>query len=119
MNLGLWIVQVVVGAAFLLAGVMKATRPIDELSKRMKWVTAVSPSTVRIVGVSEMAGGLGLILPWATGIATVLTPIAAAALVVVMILAVGLHIKLREWPEMIPGLVLGGLAAFVAWGRGC
>ena len=51
MNLALWIVQIVVGAGFLLAGVMKATRPVDELAKRMKWVTALSPSTVRFIGV--------------------------------------------------------------------
>ncbi|MCU1277807.1 MAG: hypothetical protein JWM53_1353 [bacterium] len=118
LNLALWIVQIVVGAMFLLAGVMKSTQPIDQLAKRMKWVPALSPSTVRFIGISELAGGLGLIVPWATGIAPILTPIAAAALVVVMILAVGLHIKRHEWPEIVPGLVLGGLSAFVAWGRG-
>jgi hypothetical protein len=118
MNLALWIVQIVVGAGFLLAGVMKATRPVDELAKRMKWVTALSPSTVRFIGISEIAGGVGIIVPWATGIVPILTPIAAGALLVVMILAVGLHVKRHEWPEIVPGIVLGGLSAFVAWGRG-
>jgi uncharacterized membrane protein YphA (DoxX/SURF4 family) len=117
MNLGLWIAQIVAGAAFVLAGLMKTTQPLDQLGKRMKWVPTLSPATVRFIGVSEFAGGVGLILPWATGIAKVLTPIAAVALVVVMLLALGLHLKRREWPELIPGLVLGGLAAFVAWGR--
>jgi uncharacterized membrane protein YphA (DoxX/SURF4 family) len=117
MNLALWIAQIVAGAAFLLAGVMKTTQPLDQLGKRMKWVPTLSPATVRFIGISEFAGGLGLILPWATGIAKALTPIAAAALFVVMLLALGLHLKRREWPELIPGLVLGGLAAFIAWGR--
>ncbi|HEY7957448.1 MAG TPA: DoxX family protein [Polyangia bacterium] len=117
MNLGLWIVQVVVGLAFIFAGLLKATRPIPQLAERMKWVAQVSPAQVRFIGVAELLGGLGLILPWATGIAPVLTPVAAAALVVVMILAAVHHIRRNEWPELVPGLVLGALAAWVAWGR--
>jgi uncharacterized membrane protein YphA (DoxX/SURF4 family) len=117
MNLGLWIVQVVAGAAFAFAGVIKTTRPIPELAQRMKWVTQVSPPLVRFIGIAELLGGVGLIVPWATGIAPVLTPIAAAALVLVMILAAAHHIKRHEWPELVPGIVLGALAAFVAWGR--
>jgi uncharacterized membrane protein YphA (DoxX/SURF4 family) len=117
MNLGLWIAQIVVGAAFILAGVLKSSRPIPELAQRMKWAGRLAPATVRFIGVSELAGGIGVIVPWATGIARVLTPIAAAALVVVMILAEVEHLKHREWPEMIAPAVGGLVAAFVAWGR--
>ncbi len=117
MNLGLWIVQILVGAAFLMAGILKSTRPIDQLATQMKWVTALSPATVRFIGFCELLGGLGVILPWATGIARLLTPIAAAALVVVMLLAAGLHIRRREWSGVATNFVLGGLAAFVAIGR--
>jgi len=83
----------------------------------MKWVSQVSPGLVRFIGVAELLGGVGLIVPWATGIASMLTPVAAAALVLVMILAAAHHIKRHEWPELVPGIVLGALSAFVAWGR--
>ena len=117
MNLALWIAQILAGAAFLMAGLMKTTRPVPELAKRMEWVGWVSPGTVRLVGVSELAGGLGLILPWATGIAPVLTPVAAAALVLVMLLAAGLHAKKGDFAHIAPSIVLGAIAAFIAWGR--
>lgn len=117
MNAALWVAQILAGAAFIMAGIMKSTRPIPELAKRMEWVSWVSPSTVRLVGVSELAGGIGLILPWATGIARVLTPIAAAALVLVMVLGAGLHAKKNDYANIAPSIVLGALSAFVAWGR--
>lgn len=117
MNLGLSIVQVLLGAAFFAAGLMKATRPIAELAPRMTWVSAVSPGLVRFIGISELAGGVGLILPWATGTARVLTPLAAAALVVVMVLAAAFHAQRKEWQALPVNAILAGLAAFVAWGR--
>ena len=117
MNTALWIAQLLAGAAFLIAGIMKSTRPVPELAKRMEWVSWVSPPTVRLVGLSELAGGIGLILPWATGIARVLTPVAASALVLVMILAAGLHAKKNDYGHIAPSIVLGALCAFVAWGR--
>jgi uncharacterized membrane protein YphA (DoxX/SURF4 family) len=116
-NLGLWIVQILVGAAFTMAGIMKSTRPIPELAAKMPWVSAVSPGTVRFVGVSELLGGIGLILPWALGIARILTPLAAVGLVIVMVLAAAFHARRSEWSGIGVNAVLGGLAAFVAWGR--
>lgn len=117
MNLLLWIAQILAGTAFIMAGVMKTTRPIPELAKRMTWVPRHSPAMVRFIGVAELLGGLGLIVPWATHIAPVLTPIAALALFVVMLLAFAEHVRYEEWKLTAPGLVLGGLAAFVALGR--
>jgi hypothetical protein len=116
MNLALWIVQILVGAMFAFAGLMKATRPIAQLSARMPWVGAVSPGTVRFIGISELAGGIGLIAPWATGIAPMLTPLAASGLVLIMVLAALFHLRRHEAGAVI-NAVLGGLAAFIAWGR--
>jgi uncharacterized membrane protein YphA (DoxX/SURF4 family) len=113
----LWGVQILLAAMFAMAGIMKSTRPPEELAKRMAWVNAVSVPTLRFIGVSEFLGALGLILPWATGIAPILTPVAAIGLVVVMILAAGLHAKRGEYAGIGFNVVLGGLAAFVAWGR--
>jgi hypothetical protein len=117
MNVALWIVQILVGAAFTMAGVMKSTRPIPELAAKMPWVKDYSPGTVRFIGVSELFGGIGLILPWALGIAPILTPLAAVGLVVVMVLAAAYHAKHGEWAGIGINAVLGGLATFVAWGR--
>jgi hypothetical protein len=116
MNLALWIVQILVGALFTVAGVVKSTRPISELGNRMGWVNAVSPATVRFVGVSELAGGIGMIVPWATGILPMLTPLAASGLVIIMLLAAGFHLRRHE-RGIAFNASLGGLAAFVAWGR--
>ncbi|HEX8953968.1 MAG TPA: DoxX family protein [Polyangia bacterium] len=117
MNLGLWIVQGLLAAAFMMAGLMKATQPIDKLAQRMQYVTRFPSWVTRFIGVSELAGGLGLVLPWATGVMPVLTPIAAAALALVMVLAAIHHLRHNE-AKMAPiNVVLGGLALFVAWGR--
>jgi len=117
LHYSLWVVQALLGAAFLMAGFMKATTPLDQLGANMAWVTYTPGALVRFIGISEIAGGLGLILPAATRIKPILTPIAAGALVVVMVLAFITHLVLGE-PEGLPvNVVLGGLAAFVAWGR--
>lgn len=117
MNFALWIVQGLIGAAFIMAGLMKSTRPIPELAPKMPWVKEVSPGTVRFIGVSELLGGIGVILPWALGIGRVLTPLAAAGLVLVMVLAALFHARRQEWSGIGVNAVLGGLAAFIAWGR--
>ncbi|MEU7871810.1 DoxX family protein [Dactylosporangium sp. NPDC049140] len=68
MNVTLWIVQILLGAAFVLAGVMKSTQPKEKLQPNLPWVEDLSPGTVRFIGVAELLGGLGLILPAASGI---------------------------------------------------
>jgi len=119
LHLGLWIAQVLGGLAFVGAGLMKATTPIAELAAKMSWVPHFPELAVRGIGVAELAGGVGLILPSALRIAPRLTPLAAAGLVLVMLGAAGTHIVLGDPPGMaFPSLVLGAIAAFVAWGRG-
>ncbi len=117
MRIALWIVQSLLAFAFLAAGFMKATVPLAELATQMAWVESFPAFAVRLIGVAEIAGALGLILPSITRIKPVLTPIAAAALVVLMIGGAGTHLVLGEAAMMPPSIVLGTLAAFVAWGR--
>jgi len=119
MNIVLWILQVLLGLAFLAAGIMKATQPLDKLSKQMDWVAVTPPALTRFIGIAEILGGIGLILPAVTGIATWLTPVAAAGLALIMLLAVGFHLR-RSDPtnRIVPGLVLFVLALVVAVGRG-
>lgn len=117
MNTALWIVQGLLGFAFFAAGAMKASQPLDKLAQNMAWIKTTPPGLVRFIGISEVLGGVGLIAPAALGILPILTPIAAACLVVVMILAAITHARLGEFPAIGVNAVLGGLAAFVAWGR--
>ena len=96
MNIVLWIIQGLAAAAFLMVGGMKVSQPHDKLAKNMSWVNSFTPAQVRLIGTAEILGALGLILPGVTGILPILTPIAAAALVVLMIGAVFTHIRLNE-----------------------
>lgn len=118
LHLGLWAVQVLLALAFLGGGSMKLLTPVDELAKNMAWVTHAPAFLPKFVGLSEVLGALGLILPSALRIQPKLTALAAALLAVVMLLAVGTHVSIGEAAMSAPALVLGLLAAFVAWGRG-
>jgi uncharacterized membrane protein len=117
MNIALWIVQGLLAAAFAVAGVMKTTRPKEQLEPQMTWVGRYSAGTVRLIGSAELLAALGLLLPWATGIAEVLTPLAACGLILMMILAAVDHVRHKEYQSVLFNVILGGLALFVALGR--
>lgn len=117
MNVFLWILQGVLALAFIAAGVMKATQPKEKLAPKMSWVNDFSSGWVKFVGVAEFAGGVGLILPALTGIAVILTPIAAAALALTMLLAALYHVRKGEWNTIGSSIVLLILSVVVAWGR--
>ncbi|MFI5074139.1 MAG: DoxX family protein, partial [Actinomycetales bacterium] len=117
MNVALWIIQIVLAAAFLIAGTTKVLTPREKLRERMAWVDDFSQTSVRLIGTAEILGALGLILPAATGIAPILTPIAAVGLVIIMIGAAITHVRRKE-PAIVPvNIVLLVLAVIVAWGR--
>jgi uncharacterized membrane protein len=117
MNIVLWIVQSILAGMFVMAGIMKSTQPKEKLAEKLPWVNDFSPATVRFIGVVELLGGLGLILPAATGIAPILTPLAATGLAVIMVLAAIVHVRRKEPSGVAFNVVLFALAAFVAWGR--
>lgn len=117
LNISLWVTQALLAAAFLMGGAMKVMSPIEELAAQMPWVTGSMGVAVRFIGVVEVLGALGLILPAATRIQPKLTPLAALGLFVVMVLAMITHISRGEFGAIGVNIVLGGLAAFVAWGR--
>jgi uncharacterized membrane protein YphA (DoxX/SURF4 family) len=114
MNVVIWIVQGVLAVLFLGAGGTKLTQPDEKLVDRMTWIKTWPKGTSILVGTAEVVGALGLILPAATKIAPVLTPIAASGLVVVMIGAVVTHTRAKEWSSIGFTVVLGALALFVA-----
>ena len=117
MNVTVWVLQVLLALAFLAAGVIKTTQPRQKLAASMGWVEDFSDATVRTIGALELLGGLGLLLPAVTGVATVLIPLAAAAMAVLMVGAAATHRRRGELPLVGFNAVLLLLAVVVAWAR--
>src|SRR5262245_1252234 len=105
MNIALWIVQVLLALMFAGAGAMKAFSPIDELAKGIPWAHEL-PYLVRFIGVAELLGALGLVLPAATRIKPGLTPLAALGIGIIMVLAMGFHATRGEWSSILGNAVL-------------
>lgn len=116
MNTALWIVQGLLSVMFLMAGLMKLSQPKEKLAK-MAWTTRYSAGMIKFIGLSELLIALGLILPPLTGIFPVLTPIAAIALCLIMVLAAADHYKAKEMKEVGVNIFILILGAFVALGR--
>jgi uncharacterized membrane protein YphA (DoxX/SURF4 family) len=117
MNEVLWIVQILLALGFLMAGFMKATQPLDKLSKMMGWINDFPPTIVRVIGVLEILAGIGLIVPMLTNIVPILTPLAAVGLVLTMIGAMITHVRRGEYSRLGVNVVFLLMAAFVAYGR--
>ncbi len=113
----LWTVQILLALLFTMTGAMKATQPIASLAASLGWPAVVPPALVRLIGIAELLGAAGLILPAATRIAPWLTPLAALGLTIVMLLASVVHITRGELAIVPVPVVTGLLAAFVGWGR--
>jgi uncharacterized membrane protein YphA (DoxX/SURF4 family) len=119
MNIALWIVAGLLAVAYMVAGLGKLFVPKEKLAAAPGggWVDDFSADTVRAIGGLELLAAVGLILPALFDIATVLTPLAAVGLVVIMIGATVTRICRHEVKPMVADLVYLVLAAFVAWGR--
>jgi hypothetical protein len=115
MVIATWILSGLLALAFLAAGSMKALTPRRKLAERMKWTESFTDAQVKLIGIAEVAGALGVILPAATGVLPVLSPIAALCLAVLMGGAVRTHLRLNE--AIAPPAVLGALALLVAAAR--
>ena len=116
MNGLLWMFSVVLALVFLITGVNKALR-YDQAKKLFPWVNDIPRALARGIGFAEILGALGLILPAATGIYPWLTPVAAGALALLMVLATLFHARRREKSDIGLSVLLLLLAAFVAYGR--
>jgi len=117
MNIALWIIQILVALAFLMAGGMKVSQPTDKLKNNMAWAAHMTPGIVRLIGTLEILGAIGLILPAVTHILPWLTPVAAIGLVLTMIGASIVHIRLKEFSRLGVPLILLLLALFIVYGR--
>ena len=117
LHISLWVAQVILAAMFIMAGAMKSTQPIEQLGASMSWVNNFSAGMVRFIGISELLGGIGLLLPSLLRIKPVLTPLAALGLFTVMVFALVYHITKGEYESLGINVILGSIAFFIAWGR--
>jgi uncharacterized membrane protein YphA (DoxX/SURF4 family) len=109
----LWTVQGLLALLYLLSGGMKLTTPIEEMTRDVPLPGAF----IRFIGVAEVVGALGLVLPGLTGIKPWLTPLAAAGLTIIMTGATVITLTVMGLPIGLVPLIVGLLVAFVAYGR--
>ncbi len=109
----LWILQGLLALLFLFAGTMKFVMPIEEMTKG----TSLSGTFLRFIGVAEILGGLGLILPGLLRIKPALTPVAAASLVIIMIGATVVTLQTNPPVVALFPAITGLLLIFVAYNR--
>lgn len=101
---------------FLMAGSMKIFQ-YEKAKEKLPWVKDVSKGLVSFIGLSELLGAMGLVLPGATGILPSLTSLAALGIALIMLLAAGFHGKRKEFSGVATNIVFLSLAVFVAYGR--
>jgi uncharacterized membrane protein YphA (DoxX/SURF4 family) len=118
MNLALWIVAIVLAVVFTGSGLLKQLVPKDKLvTAGQGWAQDYSQTNIRLIGLAEILGAIGLVLPAVVHIAPILVPLAAVGLVLVMLGAAVVHARRNEPMNVAVNLVLIALAIFVAWGR--
>ncbi|MEU4511136.1 DoxX family protein [Nonomuraea wenchangensis] len=117
----LWALQALFGFFFAGSGFGKVLLYDDALyaaaPQAVAWYAAVSQPLIVFIGICEVLGGVGLILPAMAKVKPMLTPLAAAGLTLTMILAAGFHLVRGEYALVPANVLLGGVSAFVAAGR--
>ncbi|MDN3665777.1 DoxX family protein [Algibacter miyuki] len=116
-NIVLWVAQGLLAIMFIMAGIMKATQPLEALVESLPWVKSTPLGLIRFIGISELLGGLGLLIPSIFRFKPFLTVWAALGLALVMLLASGYHASRGEFSAIGVNLVLLALFLFIAWGR--
>ena len=115
LHYGLWAVQIVLALFFGMVGANKLFTPMADMIAQMPAAAAMPEGLIRFIGLSELAGAIGLVLPAATRVAPVLTAWAGVGLATIMVLAAGYHAAKGE--SIAITVVLYAVTAFVAWGR--
>jgi hypothetical protein len=115
MTAALWSAEGFAALVFFLTGALKMVTPKERLAEDMHWAATWPAGRIKLLGLAEVAGAIGLVLPAALHIAPVLTPIAAACLAVLMGGAIQTHRRLHE--NFAPALVLALVCVAIAAGR--
>lgn len=116
MNVALWMLQALTALAFGGHGFLMLSGS-RRMAERVPWIGSLPAPVVRLLGLLEILGAIGVVVPAATGVLPSLTVAAAGGLVAMMLLAVLFHVVRREWPNIGLNVVLGALAFAVAYGR--
>lgn len=117
LNVALWVAQLVLGASFIWAGMMKLFQPIEKLSEMWLWTSQVPVALLKLTGIVDLLGGIGLILPSLLRFMPKVVPMTAIAIVVLMVCASIFHIARGEASQIGANFVFVLIAAFIAWGR--
>ncbi|OAH16393.1 DoxX family protein [Streptomyces jeddahensis] len=118
MNIVLWVLQGTLAAVFLAAGLPKIAKPREELVAPMgEWVNSFPAPGIKLLGLVEVLGAVGLVVPPLAGVAPVLSPVAAVGIIVIMVGAIVAHARESAGSKIAMNIVLGVLAAVVVWGR--
>jgi hypothetical protein len=115
MNVTLWVAQGFAALVFFLTGAFKVAEPKEKLAKKMHWAATWPSGRIKLLGLAEVAGAIGLVLPAALNIAPAITSIAAVCLAVLMLGAVQTHRRVHE--SFVPALVLVLVCVAIAAGR--
>jgi uncharacterized membrane protein YphA (DoxX/SURF4 family) len=118
MNTVLWITQSFIALAFCYSGLCKSYFSEQKLvAMGQTGVEGLPLVFTRFIGVSEIIGALGLILPHWINVYPILTPIAAFCLAFIMPFAAVIHYKRNEYRNVITNVIIFGVCLFIAWGR--
>ncbi|MGU3432515.1 DoxX family protein [Actinomycetes bacterium M1A6_2h] len=118
MNIVLWVVAGILAVAFLAAGASKLAQDRSKLIKQTPYVEDFPHPAVKSIGVLEIVGAVGLVVPALVSVATVLVPLAATGLALLMVGGVVTHLRRGDGvAAAAPAILLAVLSAFVAWGR--
>ena len=119
MDTAITVVQVFLVVLFTVGGLVKLTVPYAKLAKLSvaSWVNDFRPAHIRLIGILEVCAAVGLIGPLFLHSLTMLTPLAAGGLALVMAGAMATHLRRVEYGHMVVNLIYLGLALFVTYGR--
>lgn len=116
-NVLLWIAQILVSATLIWAASVKLVQPIELLERLWPWTGEISPVFVRLTGIVDLLGALGLILPPLFRVKPILTPVAALGIVLLMACAATFHVSRGEASQIGFNAIFALIAAFIAYGR--
>ncbi|MUM20004.1 DoxX family protein [Mycobacterium sp. CBMA271] len=118
MDSWLWICAITLAVVSLGAGVFKLITPYEKIAGNpsLAWANDFSPNVVKAIGGLEALGAVGVVLPQWTGIAPILSALAAAGLAVMQAGAFGVHLRRNEWKLLPVNMVLIALAVYVTFG---
>lgn len=120
MDITLWVIAGVLAVAFGTGGatqILLSKQRYGALAASQRWVEDFGPGHIKAIGATKLVGVTGLIVPPLVGVATILTPLAACGLTLVMAGAATTRFRRSEWGLMAGDVAYLGAFAFLAWGR--